>query len=164
MLDLGCNEGFFCGEALRQGARRVVGIDMNDGFLERAAEAVSRTAEFRHGSWWDIPDEKFDVILFLSAIHYEPEQRALLAKLAGHLTPDRDADPRVRRSPGRRKAWQTVSRADGVRRYPTYAMLTGELLKPYATRIMGASVLQGGDPVPPPGVPLLAEGVDGADR
>ena len=36
VLDIGCNEGFFCGDALQQGARRVVGIDMNKGFLERA--------------------------------------------------------------------------------------------------------------------------------
>ena len=86
VLDIGCNEGFFCGEALRQGARRVVGIDMNNGFLERARKRFPE-AEFRHGSWWDLPDEKFDVIFFLSAIHYEPRQRALLEKLASHLTP-----------------------------------------------------------------------------
>ena len=46
VLDLGCNEGFFCGEALRQGAARVVGIDANQGFLARAAAGFP-AAEFR---------------------------------------------------------------------------------------------------------------------
>ena len=41
VLDIGCNEGFFCGEALRQGARRVVGIDMSRGFLDRRPTALS---------------------------------------------------------------------------------------------------------------------------
>ena len=45
------------------------------------------------------------------------------------------------------KSWQTVRRADGVRRYPTFPMLRLELLRPYAARFMGESVLQSGDPV-----------------
>ena len=49
---------------------------------------------------------------------------------------------------GQRKSWEAVKRGDGVRRYPTMTMFTEELLKPYAVRAMGASVLQGGDPVP----------------
>ena len=147
LLDLGCNEGFFCGEAVRQGARRVVGLDSNNGFLERARKRFP-TVEYRHGSWWDIPDETFDVILFLSAIHYEPEQRALLQKLAGHLTPTGVLVIECGIAGGQRKSWEAVKRGDGVRRYPSMTMFTEELLKPYAVRAMGASVLQGGDPVP----------------
>ena len=114
LLDLGCNEGFFCGEAVRQGARRVVGLDSNNGFLERARKRFP-TAEYRHGSWWDIPDETFDVILFLSAIHYEPEQRALLQKLAGHLTPTGRAGPRMRH---RRRPAQVLGGGQARRRGP----------------------------------------------
>ena len=147
LLDLGCNEGFFCGEAVRQGARRVVGLDSNNGFLERARKRFP-TVDFRHGSWWDIPDETFDVILFLSAIHYEPEQRALLQKLAGHLTPTGVLVIECGIAGGQRKSWEAVKRGDGVRRYPSMTMFTEELLKPYAVRSMGRSVLQGGDPVP----------------
>ena len=147
VLDIGCNEGFFCGEALQQGARRVVGVDMNNGFLARARKRFPK-AEFRHGSWWDLPDEKFDVIFFLSAIHYEPRQRALLEKLAGHLTPTGTLVLECGAIPGvDKKAWQAVRRADGVRRYPTFPMLQLELLRGYAPRFMGESVLQSGDPI-----------------
>jgi SAM-dependent methyltransferase len=147
VLDIGCNEGFFCGEALRQGARRVVGIDMSRNFLDRARQRFP-DAEFRHGSWWELPDEKFDVILFLSAIHYEPRQRALLAKLAQHLTPTGTLVLECGVEGVLGKSWQAVRRHDGVRRYPTFPMLRQELLRPYAVRFVGASVLQNGDPVP----------------
>jgi SAM-dependent methyltransferase len=147
VLDIGCNEGFFCGAALQQGAARVVGIDMNKGFLERARKRFPE-AVFRHGSWWDLPDEKFDVIFFLSAIHYEPRQRALLEKLAGHLTPTGTLVLECGAIAGlHTKSWQTVRRADGVRRYPTFPMLRLELLRRYAPRFMGESVMQSGDPI-----------------
>ena len=147
VLDIGCNEGFFCGAALQQGARRVVGIDMNKGFLERARKRFPE-AKFIQGSWWELPDEKFDVIFFLSAIHYEPRQRALLEKLAGHLTPTGTLILECGAIAGvQGKSWQTVRRADGVRRYPTFPMLRMELLRSYAARFMGESVMQSGDPV-----------------
>jgi SAM-dependent methyltransferase len=147
VLDIGCNEGFFCGEALRQGARRVVGIDMNKGFLERARKRFPQV-EFRQSSWWKLPDEKFDVILFLSAIHYEQRQRVLLEKLATHLTPTGTLILECGVQGPIGKAWHAVKRHDGVRRYPSFPMLRQELLRPYAARFMGASVLQSGDPVP----------------
>lgn len=147
VLDLGCNEGFFCGEALRQGARRVVGIDHNRAVLARAKRRFP-AAEFRPGTWWDIPAGTFDVIFFLSAIHYEPRQRALLQKLASHLTPTGTLvlECGVSANPG--KAWDAIKRADGVRRYPTMALLCEELLKPFAVRAAGPSVSQEGDTMP----------------
>ncbi len=147
VLDLGCNEGFFCGEALRQGAARVVGIDANQGFLARAA-ARFPAAEFRHGSWWELPDARFDVILFLSAIHYEPEPAALLRKLAGHLAPGGTLIVECGIASGRGKAWRSVTRADGKRRYPTLDLFVSEVCQPFATRMVGPSVAQSGDPVP----------------
>jgi SAM-dependent methyltransferase len=147
VLDLGCNEGFFCGEALRQGARRVVGIDQNRAVLERARRRFP-AAEFRAGSWWDVPAERFDVIFFLSALHYEPRQRALLQKLAGHLTPTGVlvVECGISSQPG--KTWEAIRRADGVRRYPTLALFCEELAKPFAVRGAGPSVLQDGDVMP----------------
>ena len=35
-LDVGCNEGFFCGLAKHLGASRVVGLDRSALFIERA--------------------------------------------------------------------------------------------------------------------------------
>lgn len=147
VLDIGCNEGFFCGEALRQGARRVVGVDAHRGFIDNAKKRFPE-AEFICTSWWDMPEGKFDVILFLSAIHYEPRARALLQKLATYLTPTGTLiiECGIGNKPG--KQWQAVQRADGVRRYPSFAMFTHILMAPYAVRHIGASVMQQGDPVP----------------
>lgn len=147
VLDLGCNEGFFCGEALRQGARRVLGIDQSRQFIGLARERFPK-GEFRLGSWWDLPEEKFDVILFLSAIHYEPRQRDLLQKLAGHLTPTGTLIVECGISTREDVGWEAVKRHDGVRRFPTLRMFTQELMKPYAVRLVGRSVPQSGDPVP----------------
>lgn len=68
-LDIGCNEGFYCGYASSQGANRVVGIDSYLPFLERARTRFP-SVEFIHSSWDYLPNEKFDVILFSSAMHY----------------------------------------------------------------------------------------------
>lgn len=148
VLDLGCNEGFFCAEAVRQGASRVVGIDINQAFIERARLRCPE-ATFIQGRWWNIPDERFDCIFFLSAMHYEPEPQKFLRKLRDHLTPTGVlvlecgivAEGGVR-------AWRTVNRWDGVKRYPTLDLLMRDLLADYAVRPTGPSVDQAGDPVP----------------
>ena len=147
LLDLGCNEGFFCVEAVRQGATRVVGIDKNRASVESARQRCPQ-AEILHGSWWDLPDEKFDVILFLSAIHYEPQQRKLLAKLRDHLTPDGVLILECGVFPDPSSAsWRVVKRWDGDKRYPTAGFLTKHLLEGYAVRWLGPSADQKGDPV-----------------
>jgi SAM-dependent methyltransferase len=148
VLDIGCNEGFFCAEALRQGARRVLGVDFSKRFIDSAKQRV-KEAEFLQASWWDIPDEKFDVILFLSAIHYEPEQKRLLDKLSRHLTDDGVLvlECGVKGGSGR-KQWHVVSRWDGAKRYPSLDLLRQDLLSAYAVRWIGPSVNQSGDPVP----------------
>lgn len=148
LLDLGCNEGFFCAEAVRQGASRVVGIDFKQTFIESARRRCPE-ATFIQATWWDIPDEKFDCILFLSGIHYEPEQKKLLRKLREHLAPDGvlvlECGVFVE---GGVRAWRSVKRWDGVRRYPTMDLLKRDLLEGYAVRPAGRSVDQKGDPVP----------------
>ena len=150
VLDLGCNEGFFVGEALRQGARRAVGIDAEKSFIERAQQRFPE-GEFINASWWHLPDEKFDVILFLSAIHYEPQQRQLLDQLAAHLTPTGVLVLECGVGPGNfsgDRMWHAVERWDGVRRYPSFELLTSDLLDAYAPRWVGPSVRQEGDPIP----------------
>lgn len=147
VLDLGCNEGFFCGEALRQGAKRVVGIDAGPNIIKRAKERFPE-GDFRSGSWWDLPDEKFDVIFFLSAIHYEGNQRRFLDKLAQHLTPTGTLVLECGTSDSNEKTWATVKRWDGIMRYPSHRMLTENLLHAYSAERKGDSVIQSGDPVP----------------
>jgi SAM-dependent methyltransferase len=157
ILDLGCNEGFFCVEAIRQGASRVVGIDANADFID-AARRRCPDGTFLNTSWWDIPDERFDVVLFLSTMHYEPNPKGLFDRIARHLKPngtfilecgvftdDMEHGYRVGVDP---RSWRTVKRADGVMRYPTSDLLVRDLLSSYAVRFIGPSVLQVGDSVP----------------
>jgi len=148
VLDVGCNEGFFCIEAIRQGARRVVGLDKSPKFIAAAKERCPE-ATFIEGTWWNIPDEKFDLILFLSAIHYEPRQKELLAFLRSRLKPGGTLILEcgvARDQRGRR--WYAAPRADGVKLYPTEELLIRDLLSGYATRFIGPSVRQAGDPIP----------------
>ena len=148
LLDLGCNEGFFCLEAVKQGARRVVGIDSHKKRIEAARQNCPEGTFFAT-SWWDLPDERFDVILMLSAMHYEAQPKRLFAKIRDHLAPGGTfiLECGIAGNSSNR-AWKSVRRTDGVRKYPTLGLLTDILLQGYAVRHVGPSVNQGGDPIP----------------
>jgi SAM-dependent methyltransferase len=147
LLDIGCNEGYFCIEAHRRGAGRVVGIDANAEIVGRA-RSRDHTADYRVSDWWNLPDEKFDVILFLSAIHYEPRQRELLSHLATRLKRGGKLILECGVAPDSGKAWKVVRRHDGFVRFPTWDLLTEDLLSDFAVTPMGPSVTQSGDPIP----------------
>lgn len=68
-LDIGCNEGFFCGAAAEGGANKIVGIDSSEMAIKKAKLRFPEI-EFHAQDWGILPNEKFDVILFLSALHY----------------------------------------------------------------------------------------------
>lgn len=149
VLDIGCNEGFFCLEALRRGASRVVGIDSDQTMIEKArARDTERKITYIHNSWWHIPQEKFDVILFLSAIHYEKKQKELLTYLSSFLHNDGILILECGALDSPENVWHSVTRWDGkALRYPTINLLKEELLSHYAARLVGSSVNQTGDPV-----------------
>lgn len=87
-LDLGCNEGFFCGAALAAGASRAVGVDYDELSIENA-RAFFPGAEFHQSDWHDFFQnnrEKFDVVLFASAIHYASDQEAILKNVLESLS------------------------------------------------------------------------------
>ncbi len=147
VLDLGCNEGFFCRTAVEQGATRVLGVDQSRDAIEAARRQVPE-AEFLEASWWEVHSGTFDVILFLSAIHYESRPCELLRHLSTLLSPEGtlilecgmwDHAPR--------QGWQAVNRHDGLKRYPTRSYLQNTLLADYAWRAIGPSVEQAGDPI-----------------
>src|SRR5690606_4633755 len=58
-LDIGCNEGFFCGFAKFAGASRVVGLDKSTLFIERARRRFP-DCEFLLQGWDRLPDGEFD--------------------------------------------------------------------------------------------------------
>ncbi len=146
-LDVGCNEGFFCGFAKHQGATRVVGIDMSGPFIERA-RARFPECTFLQQTWDKLPDEKFDVILLASAIHYADDQPALIARLMDHLNPEGTLVVEIG-IVGNSQAseWVPVKRSIDTRYFPTMAKLQ-EVLQPYAWKYVGKSVDQTGDPIP----------------
>lgn len=149
VLDIGCNEGFFCGAALSQGATRVVGVDRSAPAIE-AARARFPDAEFHRASWWDIPNEKFDLILFLSAVHYEPNPKALFAKLHDHLTPDGVLilECGLAELQHGMESWLQIYRNDNLpKRYATPSYLTNHVLRDFAVVSRGRSVDQKGDPI-----------------
>ena len=147
VLDLGCNEGFFCMESLQRGATRVVGIDSNESVI-RLARQRDEKSEYRVSTWWDLPDGSFDFIFFLSAIHYETRQKELLERIAAKLKPGGSLVLECGVGKGAGKSWSVVKRHDGFLRYPTWDLLREELLAPFAVTTMGPSVTQPGDPVP----------------
>lgn len=149
VLDIGCNEGFFCLEALRRGASRVVGIDSDQTMIEKAkARDTDRKITYIHDTWWHIPQEKFDLILFLSAIHYEKKQKELLTYLSTFLHNEGMLILECGALTSPDNVWRSVTRWDGkALRYPTISLLKEELLSQYAVRLVGSSVNQTGDPV-----------------
>lgn len=74
VLDLGCNSGYFCFEALRRGASRVVGVDHSETAIRGArklAECLGAKAEFLHRDWNTDPvTEVFDYVLCLNVLHH----------------------------------------------------------------------------------------------
>lgn len=147
VLDLGCNEGFFCIKALERGAARVTGIDASAEYIAKARQRNSE-ANYIQGSWWDIPNEKYDLILFLSAMHYEPNPQGLFDKIANHLKPG----GRLILECGMMNTYENlvrlnVPRGDGVFNYPSRTYLINCLLRRYYVRYHGASIGQEGDAV-----------------
>lgn len=144
-LDVGCNEGFFCGFAHAQGAIRVVGIDHSLSFIQRA-RARFPGCEFLHQGWERLPDGMFDVILLASALHYAEDQEALIHRLVERLSPDGTLVLELGIVSSARPEWTQVRRGDDERLFPSMPMLR-RVLEGYAWKWMGPSISQDGDPV-----------------
>jgi SAM-dependent methyltransferase len=136
-LDVGCNEGFFCGFAKYSGASRVVGVDNTKLFLDRA-KARFPDCEFLLQGWDGLPDGEFDVILLASA---------LLSKLVDKLASDGVLIVELGIVSSSDSVWEEVDRGIDQRKFPSMRKLK-EILSNYAWKWMGPSVMQEGDPVP----------------
>lgn len=145
-LDVGCNEGFFCGFAKFQGASRSVGIDHSAGFVSRARERFP-DCEFLNQGWESLPQGPFDVILLASALHYAEDQPALIRALVELLSADGTLVIELGIVSSRKPEWSLVKRGIDERRFPSMPMLREELAG-YAWKWQGPSIQQDGDPVP----------------
>lgn len=144
-LDVGCNEGFFCGFAQYAGARRAVGLDKSRLFLDRARRRYPG-CEFVLGEWDALPTGPFDVVLLASAIHYAEDQPDLIRRLVALLSHDGVLVIEMGLVSSVKSEWRRVERGDDERLFPSMKKLE-EVLAPYAWKWMGPSVDQSGDPV-----------------
>ena len=144
-LDVGCNEGFFCGFAKFLGATRSVGIDRSAEFIYRAKMRFP-DCEFHARDWEYLPDGQFDVILLASALHYAEDQPALIKRLVDKLTPDGVLILEMGIVSSPTAEWVKVQRGIDERYFPSMAQLKVTLAD-YAWKWIGASVNQAGDPV-----------------
>lgn len=144
-LDVGCNEGFFCGYAKFDGASRAIGLDQSAVFITRARKRFP-ACEFLQQGWDRLPKGPFDVILLASALHYAEDQTAFITRLMDHLSPDGTLVLELGVVSAGGKEWVKVKRGIDERLFPTWSKLE-ETLAPYAWKHVGPSVSQQGDPV-----------------
>jgi tRNA (mo5U34)-methyltransferase len=75
VLDIGCNGGFYCLQMKRRGAGRVLGIDVDDRYLNQArfaAEQLELEIEFEKRSVYDVANiaGQFDYVLFMGVFYH----------------------------------------------------------------------------------------------
>jgi len=151
VLDLGCNEGFFCIEAKKRGAAHVLGVDRNKKSIQLAAERAAGDKleiDFLACDFLDVPDGKFDVILMLSALHYAEDPKAVLQRVFDLLAPNGlfILESGVADQAGRRM--RRVLRSIDERYFPSLELLRDDWLELFSVRPVGRSVPQAGDPIP----------------
>jgi tRNA (mo5U34)-methyltransferase len=75
VLDVGCNAGFYCVELKRRGASRVLGVDVDDRYLEQArfaAGVLNLDIEFEKHSVYDVDRiaGQFDYVFFMGVFYH----------------------------------------------------------------------------------------------
>jgi len=75
VLDIGCNGGFYSLEMKRRGAKHVVGIDVDDRYLNQArfaAETLGLEIEFAKKSVYQVDSlpGQFDYVLFMGVLYH----------------------------------------------------------------------------------------------
>ncbi|MGJ8516233.1 methyltransferase domain-containing protein [Carnimonas bestiolae] len=146
VLDVGCNEGFFCGYSLFDGAQSVTGIDSSATAIEKAKRRFPE-CNFIRQDWSVLPEGPYDVILMLSALHYADNQENMIERLLSALSDEGVLVLEIGIAPGPKISWEKIERSIDTRYFPTRKMLE-KVLKDFAWKIVGKSVGQSGDPVP----------------
>jgi len=75
VLDIGCNGGFYCLQMKRRGAERVLGIDVDDRYLNQArfaAEQLGLEIEFEKRSVYEVANLpcQFDYVIFMGVFYH----------------------------------------------------------------------------------------------
>ncbi|MBV9265549.1 MAG: TIGR04290 family methyltransferase [Acidobacteriaceae bacterium] len=93
VLDVGCNGGFYSIEMKRRGAKRVVGLDHDEGYLAQArfaAQILEMDIQFEHMSVYEIGQlhERFDLVIFMGVLYHLRYPLLALDLLRQHVTKD----------------------------------------------------------------------------
>lgn len=151
VLDLGCNEGYFCQEAKRRGAEYVLGLDRNPKHIPNARKHAADAGleiEFRQGDMMNLPEGPFDVVLFLSAIHYIEDPAELLSRIRRILSNRGILILELGVVPGEGQSVGRALRSRDERMFPSLGLLRDVWLRGFSSRLVGPSVEQAGDPIP----------------
>jgi len=75
VLDIGCNGGFYSIQMKRRGAERVLGIDVDDRYLNQgrfAAKTLGLDIEFERRSVYEVADipGQFDFVIFMGVLYH----------------------------------------------------------------------------------------------
>lgn len=144
-LDVGCNEGFFCGYAKFAGANSVTGLDVSSAYIEKARRRFV-DVQFICQSWDELPDGPFDVILLASGLHYANSPEELIGRIVNRLSDGGTLILELGIADGGDSTWVSVDRGIDKCRFPTWAKVS-EMLDLFAWKVIGRSVEQKGDPV-----------------
>lgn len=133
ILDIGCNAGFFCIEAIKRGAISAVGIEAQPTFYEAAIKnaksaGVADKCRFILGDWNEIIpslEERFDYILWLAAMHYEQRPARIANWLRWKIKPSGKLilDVGVDGSSDIQSDWFKLTRPGAPEAYPNIKML-----------------------------------------
>ena len=90
VVDLGCGFGWFCRWAAAQGAASVLGLDLSERMLERAArETAAPTVTYRRADLeaLELPPAAFDLAYSSLTLHYLPDVDRVLSGVRAALAP-----------------------------------------------------------------------------
>jgi tRNA (mo5U34)-methyltransferase len=93
VLDIGCNGGFYSIEMKRRGAKRVLGIDHDEVYLNQArfaANVLELDIAFEQMSVYEVPKlrERFDLVLFMGVFYHLRHPLLALDLLRQNVTSD----------------------------------------------------------------------------
>jgi len=93
VLDIGCNGGFYSIEMKKRGAKRVLGIDHDEVYLQQArfaAKVLDLDIAFEQMSVYEVPKlrERFDLVLFMGVFYHLRHPLLALDLLRQHVTDD----------------------------------------------------------------------------
>lgn len=127
----------------------MVGIDFDRPRLEFAIKNYGGSGiEFRFQNWSTLPEGPFDIVLWMSAMHYEKNPKRVFESIRQVLSPDGVLILECGVVDRSGKEMVRFQRHSDACLYPTIDLLLEEFLRGYAVRRFYRPEVTPGDPVP----------------